>query len=144
MEETIGKRFRQDIKGLVRGRPNLGRFTTDVWDEAGANEKLFYEQSVNKLEPWVATFYSRKTHFPRLVAQQGRFTFASKPDSDHWVQICAQTAETERWTLTIGSSAKPQILRGLNIAGINGATLFPGADGIGMSLEGFVRTRYLS
>jgi len=73
MEEAIQLRFQKDIEELklVCGRPKGGKFSRDVWDEAGANVELFYEENVEKLERWVATFYSRKTHFPRLVAQQG-------------------------------------------------------------------------
>jgi len=144
MEKMINDRFPKDLSSLVHGRPTGGKFTTPVWDEADANEDLFYEDRVKDLDLWVATFYSRKTHFPRLVAQQGIFTFASKPDTDHWDRICEQTMTSERRTFKICASAKARVLRGLNIAGLNGATLFPGVDGIGRSLEGFIQTRYLT
>ena len=144
MEAAIKSRFSKDLDDLVWGRrPKDSAISQDAWDYAKPNKVLFEDEPVKAFGNWTATFYSRLTHFPRLVAQQGLFTFASKPNLDHWALIRDQTAEDDRWDLTIGAGAKAGILRGLNITGINGATLFPGADGIGRSLDGFVQTRYL-
>jgi hypothetical protein len=106
-----------------------------------ANKRLFDEEEAARFSPWVATFYCRVAHFPRLIAQQGFFTFASKPGLDHWKHICDLTESEDRCILRIGSRDKPEILRRLNLIGLNGATLFPGADGIGRSLEGFARAK---
>jgi hypothetical protein len=116
-------------------------FSDQKWDLAEANDVLFRPEKVVKLSEWVATYYCREAHFPRLVAQQGFFTFGSTPGVDHWKQICSVLGDNncECFEVTIKCNVKPKILRMLNNVGLNGATLFPGADGIGRSLEGYVR-----
>ena len=119
-------------------------FSDKDWDLAGANDVLFRPKEVELLSPWVATYYCRDAHFPRLVAQQGFFTFGSRPGLDHWEQIYDRLDDNECFEIRIRCDAKAKILRMLNNVGLNGATLFPGLDGIGRSLEGFVRAWPLS
>lgn len=139
LESDIRTAFASDLQKLVWGpHPNDRSFSDPDWDLAPANDLLFEPQRVVQLSPWVATFYSRQAHFPRLVAQQGFFTFASKPDLDHWQFIDGRLGDA-CFILRIDSAAKAHILRRLNGVGLNGATLFPGPDGIGRSMEGFAR-----
>ena len=98
LEPSIGLKFARDLKGLVWGphRSDLG-FSRSKWDRAKANELLFQFDTVGDLSDWVATYYSRDAHFPRLAAQQGLFTFASKPGLDHWQHLCKQLDTNDLW-----------------------------------------------
>lgn len=140
LEERLRLKYGAELNNLVWG-PHLTemRYADANWDQAAGNDKLFLECEAARLSPWVATFYCREAHFPRLIAQQGIFTFASKPGLDHWEQIRGLLRDNDHWTLKIKSQAKPDILRRLNLVGLNGATMFPGPDGIGRSIEGFAR-----
>lgn len=144
LEADIRSRFRPELKELTWGpHGNEMGFSDDRWDLAGNNATLFDLTKVNQLSEWVTTYYCRKAHFPRLVAQQGLFTFASKPRVNHWQHITGCLSADDCWLIEIASDAKAACLRILNHMGLNGATLFPGADGIGRSLEGFARAWHL-
>jgi hypothetical protein len=147
--EDFGKEL-QERRGhrgtvLVWG-PHLtdATFSNRDWDMAATNDILFEYSTVSMLHCWIATYYCREAHFPRLVAQQGLFTFGSKPDLDHWKWIKGLLADDDWYEAEIIQAAKPDILRRLNGVGLNGATLFPGPDGIGRSLEGFARAWHLT
>ncbi len=144
LEELVQQRVGSELSNLVWGPHGTDLGSSDtMWDTAQANDRLFDGATVSRLSRWVTTFYCRQAHFPRLIAQQGLFTFASKPNVDHWNAIRKLLGERERWVFKIAAKAKPEILRRLNVIGLNGATLFPGADGIGRSLEGFARAWHL-
>lgn len=85
--------------------------------------------------------------FPRLIAQQGFFTVATKPFEDHWLlaqeMLAIDTAGQGCMELTIAKAAKPEILDGLARMGITASSLYPGLDGIGMALQAFVRHSHL-
>jgi|SRR5580704_3732018 hypothetical protein len=119
-------------------------FSGRNWDAAETNDVLFEYGTVQTLHEWIATYYCREAHFPRLIAQQGLFTFSSKPGVDHWHLITNLLSEDDWYVVEIERAAKPDILRRLNGVGLNGATLFPGPDGIGRSLEGFARAWHLT
>jgi hypothetical protein len=106
-------------------------------DSARLNDKLFK----TVMSDWVTIYYVRHGHFPRLIAQQGLFTFAGRPNVDHWQRIKSLLSPSEYVVLKIAANAKPEILRGLHSMGINGATLAPGLDGVGQYLNGFLRGR---
>jgi len=145
LERLIIPTVRDELPGLVCGphRSDL-EFSDEEWDLAEANSKLFDPSMVSTLSEWVVTYYCRAGHFPRLVAQQGLFTFASKPRIDHWKYVSGRLSLADCFELTIKHAAKPEILRRLNAVGINAATLFPGMEGIGRSMEGFARAWHLS
>jgi hypothetical protein len=144
LEAQLQKDFSSEI-GTYTWGPHASDLEPDrAWDMAEANDLLFSPAAVDKLSNWVATYYCREGYFPRLVAQQGFFTFGSRPDLDHWEQISGLLHDDECFELEIEGAAKVHILRRLNGVGLNGATLFPGLDGIGRSLEGFARAWHLS
>lgn len=144
LEECIGIEFISELGQLAWGpHPSDIKFSDTQWDSAKANNRLFDPKEVEGLSEWVATYYSREAHFPRLVAQQGLFTFGSRPGIDHWKQIRSLIQKRDCFVAQIKADTKPDILRRLNGVGLNGATLFPGPDGIGRSLEGFARAWHL-
>ena len=127
LENSIKKEYASELKEFTWGIcPDKVDSSDRMWDKAQKNDELFDPAKVKNMSKWIATFYSRKPHFPRLTAQQGIFTFASKPGLDHWKQI--RRLIKKRFSLRIHYKAKPDILKNLNNMGLNGATLFPGAD----------------
>lgn len=140
LEEKIRHLISSEVPNLVWGPREPGdHFSDRDWDSAEPNRELFTEKSIRNLSKWVATYYCREAHFPRLVTQQGLFTFGSVPDLNHWKYIVSLLENDDWWVVRIPAAVKPDVLRWLNAMGVNGATLFPGMDGIGRSLEGFVR-----
>jgi hypothetical protein len=142
LEDKFEHTYKGELPGLVRGRPgDRGKdFSTEDWDCATQNDRLFKWDEVKDLSNWIITYYSRLPHFPRLVAQQGLFTFASRPCLDHWDWIVSFLDDKDSFMITIAHEAKLEILLGLDAMGVNGATLFPGADGVGRYIEAFART----
>jgi len=139
LEKSTQENFHNEVEGLVWGLHPKDLYFDEEWDKADKNTQLFDPDTVEGLGKWVGTYYSRQGHFPRLVAQQGLFTFASRPDLDHWQYISTQLDDERCFIMKLKHHAKVEILRQLNTLGLNGATLFPGIDGIGRSLEGFAR-----
>lgn len=140
LEKLIIPTTRKELPDLVCGPHGSDlEFLDEEWDLAKANSKLFDPTIVSTLSEWVVTYYCRVGHLPRLVTQQGLFTFASKPCIDHWKYVSGRLNPADCFELTIRHVAKPEILRRLNVMGINAATLFPGMEGIGRSMEGFAR-----
>jgi FRG domain-containing protein len=140
LQTFLAKNKKSELKGIKWGaHPSHDRFSDEKWDLAIGNEKLMYEDEVSKLSNWVSTYYCRQAHFPRLVAQQGIFTFASRPDLDHWQQIKMMIPDG-CFKVTIKSDQKLEILGRLANLGVNGETLFPGPDGVGRYTEAFART----
>ena len=105
---------------------------------ASAEIKVF-EKAVEEI---VGRDQSQEQMEARLAVQQGLFTFGGKPDLDHWKQING-LLQNDCFVVQIKCHEKLDILRRLNSTGLNGSTLFPGADGIGRSLEGFARAWHL-
>jgi hypothetical protein len=136
-ETQVDDKFQAEVAPFVRGPHRTDMELDPNWDLAKSNDALFQPKTVRDLSEWVATYYCREGNFPRLTAQQGFFTFASRPNVDHWSKIT--DLDTDSFVVPINQRAKLDILRKLNGVGLNGATLFPGPDGIGRSLEGFVR-----
>ena len=128
---------RKKLPNLVCGPHRDLPFSDEAWDHAEINTDLLDPTLAATLPKWVVTYYCRVGHFPRLIAQQGLFTFASKPGTDHWQQIMRYAPSS--FVLRIKKPAKQEILRELNVIGINAATLFPGIEGVSKSLEGFAR-----
>jgi hypothetical protein len=145
LENRIKTKFGKDLKSLVWG-PNKSdmKFPDNNWDQARSNDILFDPVKVKRLSEWIATYYCRVGHFTRLIAQQGIFTFGSKPGLDHWQQISSLLPNDDCFVIQIDRHAKLDILRKLNGIGLNGATLFPGPDGIGRYMEGFSRVWHLN
>jgi hypothetical protein len=142
--DLLRSRVGREVDGFVWGpHPTDLDYSDPKWDEAQPNDELFKDSIVSDLKEWVAVFHCRGAHFPRLVAQQGLFTFASRPQVCHWKAIWPLLGEESRWVFQIARNAKPEILRSLNSVGLNAATLFPGADGVGRSLDGYARAWHL-
>lgn len=129
-----------ELRRLVFGpHDSADNFSKSEWDSAELNDIIFLHRTAKELSNWVATYYCRVGHFPRLAAQQGFFSFASKPGLDHWTQITAMLSKEDCFVLEIARDAKQEILQNLYLRGLDGATLFPGLNGIGSYLEGLAR-----
>ena len=82
----------------------------------------------------------------RMVAQVGNFTFGLNVAVDQGQAIeeifsnPAIEAEDQLFTtLQIPAALKPEFLRRLRHMGISGRTMFPGADGLGRAIAGYVK-----
>jgi hypothetical protein len=85
-----------------------------------------------KLDDWLVCFHHIGPRFPRIVAQQGVFTLASKPRSDHW-RLAHSLSPGGCYQICIPAMFKRTCIRTLEVMGITAATLFPGVDGVAQS-----------
>lgn len=96
---------------------------------------------------WLVCQFMLNGTFPRMTAQQGFFTMASKLDKDHWTlakeMIRLGGKGRGCHEIRIERAAKPEILHGLARMGITAASLYPGLEGIGMSLTAFALHSHL-
>ncbi|MCA9278823.1 MAG: FRG domain-containing protein [Phycisphaeraceae bacterium] len=92
---------------------------------------------------WVCGSDIQGPMFPRLVAQQGIFTFASKPFIDHWKTICDMLKDIKDATteILIPPDLKQEVIRRLVTMGIDGFSIFPDIEGVARSLINDVRSR---
>jgi hypothetical protein len=86
------------------------------------------------LKPWVYPLTSPGPAFPRLRAQQGRFTIAGTPYTDHWKWIQNHVPDDQRLEITISPQLKGQSLWYLQKMGIEEATMLPDVGGVCQSL----------
>jgi hypothetical protein len=70
----------------------------------------------------------------RIVAQQGRFTMSFNNNASHDCMI-SQIGKTYLRKIEIPHEKKPEFLLRLRTMNITGASLFPGVDGLGMSMK---------
>lgn len=68
---------------------------------------------------------------PRIVPQQGAFTVTNVNDMEHYI-LTRQDEVNKKflYTALLSVKEKPNVLRELNLMGINEMTLFPSIDGI--------------
>ena len=67
----------------------------------------------------------------RILPQQGVFTVTNVDDMESYVlSRSGDTKKTFLYTVQLSAKEKPDVLRELNLMGINEMTLFPGIDGI--------------
>jgi hypothetical protein len=121
-EDEVDAKFRAEVSPFVRGPHRSDMELDQKWDLALANDALFQPKTVSTLSEWVATYYSREGNFLRLTAQQGFFTFASRPNVDHWAKIT--DLDSHWFVVLIAHSAKLNILPRLNGIGLTGRRYF--------------------
>lgn len=98
--------------------------------------------TVFHLDRWVCRLFGIGPRIPRVIAQQGMFTIASRLDTDHAAFIDHMLPTTSppcTHIIRISVPLKPQVLKELAKMGITASALFPGVDGVGRYLESFVR-----
>lgn len=92
--------------------------------------RLFNHEYLDKAPDVVLPFHvNALVPFPRLVTQQGLFTFANKPQIDHWRFITTNLPGGRRARVVIPSASKGTIKAALNERGIHAAFLLPGPEG---------------
>lgn len=92
---------------------------------------LLEPDRANTLDRWVVCYHHRGPMFPRLVAQQGLFTLASLPQTDHWNLIKSLVPEGFL-EIIVPANQKRSCLAHLRLMGVTAASLFPGITGIAM------------
>ena len=91
---------------------------------------------------WVVCYHRHAEKFPRLIAQQGLFTIASKPWVDHWATANA-LCPGQCVEVRIDAGLKAEALRRLAMMGITAATLFPDIGGVAREVEANARMFWL-
>lgn len=92
-----------------------------------------FTMELDSLDDWVAVYEHNGYRFPRLVAQQGIFTLASKPHIDHWK--LTKGSLTKSLDILVPASQKATCLRQLERMGITAASLFPDAQGVARAIN---------
>jgi hypothetical protein len=73
---------------------------------------------------------------PRIIAQQGIFTLTNVDDMELYINSRAnETKKNFLYSVLLSVKEKPNVMRELNLMGINEMTLFPGLEGICRSLK---------
>lgn len=90
---------------------------------------------------WVARFNYTGPMFPRILAQQGTFTLASRPWVDHWQAIRELEPMSSKIYL-IGPEVKTTMLRHLRTMNINVLSLNPDIHGVAMECGEMLPTLY--
>ena len=91
-----------------------------------------YNQPLNlrDLNPYVSVLRPHAKNNPRIIAQQGAFTVTNVPDMSLHIQQCEKPGLDFLHIIDIPAKEKPEVMRELNLMGINEMTLFPSIDGI--------------
>lgn len=89
--------------------------------------------------PWITTLFQERNTFPRIIAQQGLFTFASRLSTEH-DRALADLQKKSLINLSLHrlefvGKVKPQVLASLARKGITGATLYPDVTGLCLHLR---------
>lgn len=116
-----------------------GDQTATIWNRLGDGRPMILNnQFVGRAAEWVVTLNHMGKGFPRLVAQQGLFTMASKPNLDHWATI-NRLIPDHCVAITLDRRLRSTVLRHLSRMGITAATMYPGADGVATSIGEHIR-----
>lgn len=115
----------------------------DYVDTDVTNLKRFHDRIRTNTPTGVCLFFELKFQFDRLAAQQGWFSVADDPSVDHAValqkDLAPEIAGALMHRFTIPAALKPHLLRELHMMNITAKSLFPGADGLGRSIEEIAR-----
>lgn len=72
---------------------------------------------------------------PRLIAQQGVFTITNVDDMEEHIILNSTENNKFLHSFSISVKEKPNVMRELNLMGINDMTMFPGIEGICRALK---------
>ncbi|MBN8599316.1 MAG: FRG domain-containing protein, partial [Planctomycetes bacterium] len=116
LQHNVGERFADETNAHANG-PN-------------GEIRMFTDSFVSSASDWVVCYHRHAEQFPRLVAQQGLFTIASKPMLDHWLVANSLVAPRLNAEFIIPAMLKRSVMQMLEMAGITHASLFPGVEGV--------------
>lgn len=91
--------------------------------------KLYTVGFAKSCAEWVICYHRQGPAFPRLVAQQGLFTVASKPNLDHWAIAKRFTPDRCREVVVL-KELKREVLARLEGMNVSMGTLFPDSEGV--------------
>lgn len=116
---------------------------TDCWRLPSPEEPgLLQPKLVEQIPPFVLPLHHHEPRFRRVVAQQGMFTFASKPDLSHWKWLTANQHLTGVTELHIAPTLKLEVIRRLEVMGITGQSLFPEIGGVVQRITNHIVNAY--
>ena len=112
------------------------------WDSNEQIAKYTDETFFREDPPSRLSFVNRRDREERMVAQQGAFTVSPNPLDDH-AQVIGQAlagrGRPEFGRLIIPKQQKPAFLQHLRFMNISANSLFPGIEGLGLSVDELVR-----
>jgi len=115
--------------------------TPDVDPLGVANSHSDFDPDV--FEPLKLLVFRSTEPSERIVAQQSRFTACSHPLQDHAGAVAHHLGMSvpldSALRIVIPAAAKLEMLRKLRIVNVTAAALFPGMDGLGRSVDEWVR-----
>lgn len=116
-------------------------------------ECLLLPDEAHRLHDWIVPVYRTGIRFPRLIAQQGCFTLASKPYLDHWNVIRTflngiDQSEGDQQNGRLGmvlvsQNIKAELQTDLRCMGLSLTSLFPGIEGVADDCGAVVRNPHL-
>jgi FRG domain len=125
---------------------NAGMLNQGAGDGFSANEILRLtriEDVSGQEEVPSICFIRRNRNTDRMIAQQGLFSLCRDPTINHAVALAARVSVAvefrTRFRIIIRKELKPEFLWRLRGMNISPDALFPGIDGIGMSMHELVR-----
>lgn len=131
--EAAGDQYRGQINDALRLQPGKGG--------APPTMELFSKDLARNFDDWLVCDYHHTQAFPRLVAQQGLFTIASKPMIDHWGLATSLAQDCHE--INIPARLKHAVLRRLRVMGVTAASMYPdvggGAQDIGLQFQAHQR-----
>ncbi len=81
--------------------------------------------------PYVSVIRPYAKRNPRIMHQRGAYTVTNVPDMESYINARSQeTKQDFLYSVTLPVGQRTQVMRELNLMGINGMALFPGLDGI--------------
>jgi hypothetical protein len=111
---------------------------TNPTPEGSRIPRMLTEAFVTAAQEWVVCYHLHTEKFPRLVAQQGLFTIASKPWLDHWGTAKA-LCPNQHVEIRVKPELKPTCMRHLARMGLTAASLFPGVHGVAQEIGAHTR-----
>jgi hypothetical protein len=88
-------------------------------------------------DDWLVPIYVQDHRFPRIIAQQGMFTLASRLQRPHDDLLGKLLRKSDRVHIQFPKELKPGVLEMLEGQGVTGASLYPDLIGIGHHLSDF-------
>lgn len=119
----------KEVRDEFPGSDNVKIYIFDYLEWTKSFQQVLNLRDTNVQHVSILRPYARFN--PRIVPQQGAFTVTNVDDME--VYIISRSAEAHKtflYTALLSVKEKPNVLRELNLMGINEMTLFPSIDGI--------------
>ena len=108
-------------------------------DKYGFDGIEFVDRFITEDDTDLLWFYEPAVKTDRMLAQQCCFSVAANPIKEHSKILLSNHDEGCLYKYTIPSHLKVEFLRNLNYMNITARTIYPGLDGLGKSVQEFLK-----